>query len=231
MRALTASKAQLIGNQDLKATFTMSTELLAYVRVEENAGVRAGENCDSTSPQRAQGTSACEFTQRVVAELPFLRRAVRRWHRVGIDAEDLVQDTLLKALANGHQWEEGTNLRAWLFTIMRNRFFGGQALSVRTHTAMQSYADLNPKPPLDCQESRLLLRDVKRVIDRLPRTQRIALQLVGAEGRSHEAVAEVLEISVGAVRCHLARARKQLRKAVYTVEHTSPLAPKDGVRR
>jgi RNA polymerase sigma-70 factor (ECF subfamily) len=209
----------------------MSAELLVYVRAEENAGDRTGENYDSTSPHLVQATPVCEFSQRVLAELPFLRRAVRRWHRVGIDAEDLVQDTLLKALANAHQWEEGTNLRAWLFTIMRNRFLGGQALSVRTHTAMHSYADLNPKPPLDCQEARLLLRDVKRVIDRLPRTQRIALQLVGAEGRSHEAVAEVLEISVGAVRCHLARARKQLRKAVYTVEYTSPLASKDGARR
>src|SRR5215216_4234086 len=56
------------------------------------------------------------------AEIPFLRRAVRRSCREAADAEDLVQDTLMRALASAHQWDPGSNLRAWLTTIMRNQF-------------------------------------------------------------------------------------------------------------
>src|SRR5215211_5333252 len=59
----------------------------------------------------------------IEAEIPFLRQAARRWrHRETADADDLVQDTLIRALANAHLWEPGTNLRAWLVTIMHNQF-------------------------------------------------------------------------------------------------------------
>src|SRR5437870_3633744 len=54
---------------------------------------------------------------RIEAEIPFLRRAVRRWCREAADADDLVQDTLLRALASAHLWQPGSNLRAWLVTI------------------------------------------------------------------------------------------------------------------
>ena len=101
----------------------MSAQLLQHVQTEENASDRDGEHCGAISPHLVQGTvPPREFSQRVLAEVPFLRRAVRRWHGVGADADDLVQETLLRALANSHQWEPGTNLRAWLFTIMRNQF-------------------------------------------------------------------------------------------------------------
>src|SRR5216684_7632520 len=58
----------------------------------------------------------------VEAEIPFLQRVVRRWYRDAADADDLMQDTLLRALASAHLWQPGTNLRAWLVTIMRNQF-------------------------------------------------------------------------------------------------------------
>jgi len=166
----------------------------------------------------------------IAAELPFLRRVVRRWHGVGADADDLVQDTLLRALANAHQWEPGTNLRAWLFTIMRNQFFDGRSRLKRADAACSGYADVNAGFTPEHQDTRLLLRDVNRVIDRLPKVQRIALLLVGVEGRSHEDVAQLLELSAGALRCHLARARAYLRKAIYVLEHTSPLADARAVR-
>ena len=163
----------------------------------------------------------------ILDELPFLRRIVHRWHRVGADAEDLVQDTVVRALANSEQWEPGTNLRAWLFTIMRNRFLGEKASSFRTDVAMRDHPNLDFRPAtLERQDARLLLRDAQRVIGRLPKVQRTALLLVGAEGRSHEAVAKTLGISVGALRCHLTRARARLRKAIYEVELTSPLIPR-----
>jgi RNA polymerase sigma-70 factor (ECF subfamily) len=172
-------------------------------------------------------SSSYEFSQMILDELPFLRRIVHRWHRFGADAEDLVQDTVVRALANSQQWEPGTNLRAWLFTIMRNRFLGEKASSFRTDVAMRGHPNLDHKPAmLERQDARLLLRDAQRVIERLPKVQRTALLLVGAEGRSHDAVAKTLGISVGALRCHLTRARARLRKAIYDVQLTSPLAPR-----
>jgi RNA polymerase sigma-70 factor (ECF subfamily) len=167
----------------------------------------------------------CEFSQLVLAEVPFLRRVVRRWHGVDRDPEDLVQDTVLRALASAHQWTPGTNLRAWLFTIIRNQFFAGKSRSKRADAAMQGYADAYPPPTLEHQDARLLLRDVNRVIDRLPKAQRAALLLVGVEGCSYETVAATLEISTDAVRAHLTRARARLRKAVFDAECTSPFLP------
>src|ERR1700751_4911368 len=64
-----------------------------------------------------------EFSRMLEAELPFLRRNAGRWHREPADADDLVQETILRALSSAHLWQPGTNLRAWLVTIMRNQFF------------------------------------------------------------------------------------------------------------
>src|SRR5258708_9614284 len=153
----------------------------------------------------SETASTCDFSQLIVEKVPFLRRIARRWPSTGADSEDLVQDTLLRALSNAHQWQPGTNLRAWLFTIMRNEFLGGKNRSNRADAAMQDYADATPPPILERQEARLLLRDARRVIDRLPKAQRMALLLVGAEGHSHESVAKMLDVSTPALRCHLTR--------------------------
>ena len=181
-------------------------------------------------PNAAAASKSENIPLLIAAELPFLRRVVRRWHGVGVDAEDLVQDTLLRALANADRWEPGTNLRAWLFTIMRNQFFDGKSRSKRAEAACSAYVDANAGFTPEHQDSGLLLRDVNRVIDRLPKVQRVALLLVGVEGRSHEDVAQILELSAGALRCHLARARAYLRKAIYVLEYTSPLADSHGMR-
>src|SRR5437879_657790 len=72
-----------------------------------------------------QATEYHDFSRRIEDEIPFLRRSARRWHREQADIDDLVQDTLAQALANKHLWEPGSDLRGWLYTIMRNRFFAG----------------------------------------------------------------------------------------------------------
>src|ERR1700688_5284280 len=71
--------------------------------------------------QPRQGSAMALIGPQLEAEIPFLQRMVRRWHREAADADDLVQDTLLRALANAHLWQPGSNLRAWLVTIMRNQ--------------------------------------------------------------------------------------------------------------
>jgi RNA polymerase sigma-70 factor, ECF subfamily len=165
-----------------------------------------------------------EFLKQVEDEIPFLRRMVRRWHRERPDAEDLIQDTLVRALANAHLWQPGSNLRAWLCTIMRNEFLAAVIKNNRSASALQAIAVAEPGPPADTREARLILRDVAGVLGRLPEKQRSAVFLVGIEGRSYEEVARSMGISVGAVRCDLARARDRLRNAVHRVDERSPLA-------
>jgi RNA polymerase sigma-70 factor (ECF subfamily) len=148
------------------------------------------------------------------AEIPYLRRAVRRWCRDPADAGDLVQDTLIRALSSAHLWEPGTNLRAWLLTIMRNQFFSNVAKNRRTEIAGEALEIAGPGGSGEA-ESRLILRDVERAVRRLPPKQRSAVLLAGVDGKSYSEVAILMGISVDAVRCHLARARDGLRTAVY----------------
>jgi RNA polymerase sigma-70 factor, ECF subfamily len=170
---------------------------------------------DATAPQRgAAAARRDEFCRLIEKEIPFLRRTVRRWRRDGADADDLVQDTLVRALANGHLWQPGSDLRAWLFTIMRNQFYTALAKSHRSASALESFPAANPRSMLDPLEARLMLRDVDTALRRLPSSQRSAVRLVGIEGKSYEEVASIMGTSVGAVRCHLARARDRLRKAL-----------------
>jgi RNA polymerase sigma-70 factor (ECF subfamily) len=163
-------------------------------------------------PRRA--TPSAEFAQQIIGEIPFLRRAVGRWHRHKPDADDLVQDTLTQALANAHLWQPGSNLRAWLYTIMHHQFLAAIAKSKRAAALLQ-ICDANGRVAAeDARETRLVLRDVGAVLRRLPAKQRIALQLAGVEGRSYAEVAAAMGLSVGAVRCHLARGRDRLKAAV-----------------
>jgi RNA polymerase sigma-70 factor (ECF subfamily) len=180
---------------------------------------------DRLEPQgRADATSVSEFSRRIEGEIPFLRRWVRRWHRDKADADDLIQDTLLQALANAHLWQPGSDLRAWLFTIMRNRFLATVHKSARSAAALESFAAADPGPAPDPREARLLLRDLGAALRRLPGNQRSAVLLIGVEGKSYAEAALSMGTSVGAVRSHLARGRERLRMAVNGVEVRLPFA-------
>ena len=167
------------------------------------------------------GLDKAEFSRKVERELPFLRRMVRRWHRDHANADDLVQETVLRALANAHLWVPGSNLRGWLLTIMRNQFFASAAKSKRTTELLATMAMRDTSVP-ESGSTRLRLRDVQRTLRRLPIIQRTVLVAVAIDSRSYAEVAEALGLSVGAVRCHLARARERLRAAV---EGESQIAP------
>jgi RNA polymerase sigma-70 factor (ECF subfamily) len=104
-----------------------------------------------------------------------------------------------------------TDLRAWLFTIMRNRFLAGAAQSKRSAVALAAMTYYQPTPVTRPHEGCLLLRDLERMLRRLPAKQRIAVRLVGIEGKSYEDAASCMRISVPALRCHLARGRARLR--------------------
>jgi len=160
------------------------------------------------------GPQQPNISQQIESEIPFLRRAVRRWHREQADADDLVQDTLVRALANSHLYQPGSDLRAWLFTIMRNQFFAGAAKANRFISMLRVFAETDHGVGGDPSETRLVLRDVAGALRRLPSKQRIAVMLACVEGKSYEDVAEAMGLSVSAVRCHLARGRNRLRTAM-----------------
>jgi len=174
--------------------------------------------------QPAEVSTMATIGPQIEAEIPFLRRVVRRWHREAADAEDLVQDTLLRALANAHLWQPGSNLRAWLVTVMRNQFLATRVRAQRWSDPAEIIDVTDHRACADI-EARLTLRDVERAFRRLPAKQRSAVLHAGIEGKSYREVAGMMGLSVDAVRCHLARARDQLRAAVYRRDETTWIRP------
>lgn len=124
-------------------------------------------------------------------------------------ADDLVQDTLIKAWTNIEKFSPGSNLRAWLFTILRNTFYSLRRKRKReVEDADGSLAlALASKPEHD---GRLNMRDFMQAFEQLPDTQREALILVGAGGFSYEEAAETCGVAVGTIKSRVARARASL---------------------
>ncbi|NBC96286.1 MAG: RNA polymerase sigma factor [Deinococcus-Thermus bacterium] len=141
--------------------------------------------------------------------LPALRAFARSLVRDGAAADDLVQDTLLKAWAKLHRFEPGTNMRAWLFTILRNTFYGDRRRAQREVADVDgAYGEkLARKPDHD---GRLNLRDFQAAFSQLPAEQREALVLVGALQHSYDDAAEIAEVRVGTIKSRLNRGRLRL---------------------
>jgi len=153
-----------------------------------------------------------EIHRCIEAEIPRLRRYARALARDMAAADDLVQDCLARALGKLHLWQEGTDLRAWLFTILHNQYVNQVRRSVREGAAVglsETEPQLMRAPH---QGSRLELRDLNRAIAKLPEEQRSVILLVGLEGMRYEEAAEVLDVPVGTVRSRLSRGRDSLRR-------------------
>jgi RNA polymerase sigma factor (sigma-70 family) len=150
----------------------------------------------------------------IEAEIPRLRRYARALTRDVAAADDLVQDCLTRALGKLHLWQKGTDLRAWLFTILHNQYVNYVRRSVREGAAV----GLNDGEPLltraPQQGQRLELRDLQRAIAKLPEEQQSAILLVGLEGLHYDEVAAVLGVPVGTIRSRLSRGRAALRRLI-----------------
>ena len=124
-------------------------------------------------------------------------------------ADDLVQESLLKAWDHLESFQEGTNLRAWLFTILRNTYFSEcrrRRREVEDRDGIKA-ADLSVHPE---QPGHLDMQDFRRALDALPPDQREALVLVGAAGFSYEEAAEISGCAVGTIKSRVNRARSKL---------------------
>jgi RNA polymerase sigma-70 factor (ECF subfamily) len=146
--------------------------------------------------------------QRLVDLIPRLRRYARALVNDHASADDLVQDTLERAWAKLHLYRRGTDLRAWLFTVMHNVHVN----KVRSARATDPLDDEMPElAQRAAQGESLVVRDLDRAIARLPEEQRAVLLLVTLEEMSYDQVSRALGIPIGTVMSRLSRAREKLR--------------------
>ena len=136
------------------------------------------------------------------------------------DAEDLVQETYLKALDNFASFQAGTNFRAWMFRILKNTFLSSCSKLERRMTFAMDSEGNGPELAVDRETPETILMNrtnshlVQRAIDDLPVPYREALLLCEVEEMSYQEIAEVLSIPIGTVMSRLARARKAIRKSL-----------------
>lgn len=145
-----------------------------------------------------------------IQHIPRLRRYARALTADRGRADDLVQDTLERAWVKYHLWQPGSDLRAWLFTIMHNVFIN----QVRANAAGATIPldDETVLPAVRATQSdRLDVRDLQAALSRVPEEQREVLLLVGLEQMTYEEAAGVLGIPIGTVMSRLSRARERLR--------------------
>ena len=169
-----------------------------------------------------------EIADRLESEIPRLRRYARALTRDAARADDLVQSCLVRALAKRHLWQEGTDLRAWLFTILHNQYVNDVRRSARGGTEVPVEDVAAALPVRENATGALQLRDLHRALGRLPESQRQVILLVGLEGMAYEQVAQILNIPIGTVRSRLSRGRETLRELMNEHEAAMPQPSQHG---
>lgn len=150
-----------------------------------------------------------DFKEGLIREIPNLRAFAASLSGSMQLADDLVQDTLLKAWGNSDKFEPGTSLRAWLFTILRNTYYSlyrkrGREVQDSEGTYAERMATHGN------QESHLDLADFRKALAKLPEEQREVLIMVGATGLSYEEAAEICGVAIGTIKSRVNRARTKL---------------------
>ena len=145
----------------------------------------------------------------IVEHLPAMRAFAVSLTRNASLADDMVQDALVKAWSNLDKFQAGTNMRAWLFTILRNTYYSNRRKAKRevADTDGAITASLSRKPDHD---GRLNLMDFETAFAKLPEEQREALVLVGASGFAYEEAADTCGVAVGTIKSRVNRGRAKL---------------------
>jgi RNA polymerase sigma-70 factor (ECF subfamily) len=147
----------------------------------------------------------------LISYVPVLRRYARGLVHNKTDADDLVQDALVRALSKMHLFEPGTNLKAWLLSIVHNIFLDGTRKTKRTRdfvSAVTSMDQGNVTRPN--QFHRIEVIDIGKALAALPAAQRSTLLLIALQGLSYEETAKITGVPVGTVRSRLSRGRSML---------------------
>jgi RNA polymerase sigma-70 factor, ECF subfamily len=163
-------------------------------------------------PRLARSAAIGEGLQHEIeALIPRLRRYARVLTRDADAADDLVQDSLTSALRKIHMWEPGTDLRAWLFTIVHNHHVNNLRREARHRARIEAHKPYRIVALMPDQNVKLEVRDVGRALAKLPEDQRSLILLVGMDGMRYEDAAAVFNLPLGTVRSRIARGRDRLR--------------------
>lgn len=163
------------------------------------------------SEQAGSGTALtdAEFKRELAAVIPHLRAFGRSLSGSRDLADDLVQETLMKAWAARSRFQAGTNLRAWTFIILRNHFLS-QMRRARFRGEWDDLAADRLLAAPASQDKQIELADLQRALMQLPESQREALILVGAGGFAYEEAARICDVAVGTIKSRVARGRTAL---------------------
>lgn len=177
----------------------------------------------ASDPADREQLSDPEFKAQLTAIVPHLRAFGRSLSGNRDLADDLVQETLLKAWAARKRFQAGTNMRAWTFIILRNHYLS----QVRRNRFRGEWDDLTADRILAApasQDRHIDLNDLQRALQQLPQPQREALILVGAGGFAYEEAAEICGVAVGTIKSRVARGRT----ALETILTDGSLPPRSG---
>ena len=156
------------------------------------------------------GYESYKLQGEIVKLIPSLHAFSRTLTRNPTDADDLLQEGLLKALVNLHQFTPGTNLKAWMFTIVRNTFYTNYKKKRReVSSPLEDTGGVGVEPTQDWS---LTMDEVNEAMQHLPGDQKQALMLVGSAGMSYEKAAEVCGCALGTIKSRVSRGRTRLRE-------------------
>jgi RNA polymerase sigma-70 factor (ECF subfamily) len=187
-----------------------------------SVSVPSAQSRSSPGPARDRKEDDARFKADLLELIPFLRAFARSLCGNQETADDLAQETLVKAWQARHMFAPGTNLKAWLFTILRNQFYSDRRRAWRQAPWDQDAAERIPGSAGE-QSWAAELSDTARALTCLSDEQREALILVGAGGFSYEDAARICNCAVGTVKSRVARARKSL-VAILEGQETLPPA-------
>lgn len=164
---------------------------------------------------------------RLAGAIPKLRAFAISLARDATMADDLVQDTILKAWSNIEKFDPATNLDAWLFTILRNTFYSSLRKTRREVQDSDGVhaASLSVKPAHD---SHMAMREFQKAFDLLSPEHREVLILVGASGFSCEEASEMMGVAIGTVKSRASRARKRLAELLHLKDGEDMFSGTDG---
>ena len=181
-----------------------------------------------SAPAPAEQNLLDRFDRDVLSLLPSLYGAALRMTRNPADAEDLLQETALRAYRGFASFQEGTNLKAWLYRILTNSFINTYRKKQREPVTVEGpddidewylYDRLGARSVEPSAESEVLEQlpdeDVQRALETLPEGFRMAVLLADVQGFSYKEIAEILDIPIGTVMSRLHRGRKALEKALW----------------
>lgn len=168
-------------------------------------------NSAKAKPEKANPDKE-SLADEVVGHLPAMRGFARSMTRNAIEADDLVQEALVRAIEHIHQFKRGTNLRAWLFTILRNCFYSQAIKRRREAPGAKDCVSAVPHAVPDSQIWNIQRSEFEEALLQIPVHQREALMLVVVVGASYLEAAEILGCDIGTIKSRINRARANLRE-------------------